>query len=367
MVVINRRMSMPLGKLWARPDHTIGKHDLLVAYLNAWVPILGQQFGRAMVVDGFAGPGEYEGGELGSPLLSWRVAGGCKASGRLGSADLDFRFFDSDPDRVEHLRGLMRCEDRFTGMYYRVEEGLCADLLSSILFECRYEKIPLFVMLDPFGLKGVSLDLISDILAVGHSEVLFSFMHGTAVRLGETVEIHEHLMGLVGDEEPLERSADGYCDVFERRFRSAGAGYVLRFGLWHGRRHVYTLFFGTNSLVGCERMKDAMWKVAGDGAYRFDGVRLRQPVLLSESSFDPDDLHRDLVMKFGYGVWKSVDDLDVFMQGDGTMFRKGHLRGVLKDLQARRCLQVQGQGRRGTFPGKKGVKVLFVGSGQWND
>ena len=39
-----------------------------------------------------------------------------------------------------------------------------------------------FVMLDPFGLKGVSMDLIREILSVPHGEVLFSFMHEAGVR-----------------------------------------------------------------------------------------------------------------------------------------------------------------------------------------
>ncbi len=102
--------------LWELPDHTVGKHDVIVAYLKAWLPILGQGFGKAVVVDGFAGPGEYKGGEPGSPLLSWRVAGEHKAAGRLGQADLDFRFVDSDPKAVAHLRSLLTREQLFDGM-----------------------------------------------------------------------------------------------------------------------------------------------------------------------------------------------------------------------------------------------------------
>ena len=353
---------MALGTLWPRPDHTAGKHEVLVAYLKAWVPILGQSFGKAMVVDGFAGPGEYEAGELGSPLLSWRVAAEHKAAGRLGSVNLDFRFFDSDPDRVAHLHHLMSLEDRFSGMRYQVEHGLCAELLPPLLRESRARKVPMFVMLDPFGLKGVSSELISEVMSVPRSEVLFSFMHETAVRFGDTPEVHDHLIDLVGDDELVERSPNGYCDVLERRFRAAGAKYVLRFALWEGGRHVYTLFFCTRSPRGCEVMKNTMWNVAKDGSYRFDGIRRHQPLLLSEDAFGFDELVSDLVDAFGYDSWVPVERLDEFMAGDGTLFRKGHLRSkVLKPLQNNRTLEVRGgQKRRGDFPAERGIEVKFL-------
>ena len=123
-------------------------------------------------------------GNLVSPLLSWRVAGEHKAAGRLGQADLDFRFVDSEPKAVAHLRSLFATEQLFDGMSFSVEHAVCADVIPNILADCRSTGTPLFVMLDPKGLKGVSMDLIGEILSVPHAEVLFSFMHQTAVRVG---------------------------------------------------------------------------------------------------------------------------------------------------------------------------------------
>ena len=81
-------------------------------------------------------------------------------------------------------------------------------------------------------------------------------------------------------------------------------------------------------------MKDAMWSVAKDGSYRFDGVRRHQPLLLSEDAFGFDELVADLVDAFGRNEWIPVEKLDEFMAGDGTLFRKSHLRSkVLKPLQ----------------------------------
>ena len=49
------------------------KHLILQGYLEAWYPKL--KFARRLVfIDGFAGPGEYLGGEKGSPLIALDAA-----------------------------------------------------------------------------------------------------------------------------------------------------------------------------------------------------------------------------------------------------------------------------------------------------
>ncbi|MFV2045518.1 MAG: three-Cys-motif partner protein TcmP, partial [Anaerolineales bacterium] len=61
---------MPDSTLWALEPHTTGKHKVLRGYLDAWFPILGTWSGRILFIDGFAGPGEYRGGEQGSPQIA---------------------------------------------------------------------------------------------------------------------------------------------------------------------------------------------------------------------------------------------------------------------------------------------------------
>lgn len=63
-------MAVPTTTLWAREPHTAAKHQMLSGYLQAWFPIIASTFGSGGLtyVDTFAGPGEYTGHELGSPL-----------------------------------------------------------------------------------------------------------------------------------------------------------------------------------------------------------------------------------------------------------------------------------------------------------
>ena len=59
----------PKTPLWSIEPHTAAKHRVLRKYLDRWIPIMATQSDRLALIDGFAGPGEYAGGEPGSPLV----------------------------------------------------------------------------------------------------------------------------------------------------------------------------------------------------------------------------------------------------------------------------------------------------------
>ena len=91
--------------LWELKRHTGAKHQILRAYLAAWFPILGSAHGRVIFVDGFAGPGEYMGGEPGSPLVALEAASVHRD--RLSRRELMFLFIEEDAERHEHLEGVI--------------------------------------------------------------------------------------------------------------------------------------------------------------------------------------------------------------------------------------------------------------------
>src|SRR5437667_12900872 len=96
----------PKTTLWQLEPHTRGKHLVLKGYLDAWFVIMGRWNGRILFIDGFAGPGEYEGGEPGSPLIALQSLRD-HSSRHLVSAEVRFLFIEKDPPRAEHLRGLV--------------------------------------------------------------------------------------------------------------------------------------------------------------------------------------------------------------------------------------------------------------------
>lgn len=61
---------------WWYPEHTAAKHEILKRYLGAWLTILGRgkQHPQLVLIDGFAGRGEYMEGEPGSPAIMFERA-----------------------------------------------------------------------------------------------------------------------------------------------------------------------------------------------------------------------------------------------------------------------------------------------------
>jgi three-Cys-motif partner protein len=77
-------MAAPRQTIWPLEPHTRAKHEILKRYLQAWMVILSQgRFPEILYIDGFAGPGEYAGGEAGSPIIALDAALGFKTLARL--------------------------------------------------------------------------------------------------------------------------------------------------------------------------------------------------------------------------------------------------------------------------------------------
>ena len=86
--------------LWDLEPHTRGKHLVLRAYLDAWLPIMSFANSRVLFIDGFAGPGEYAGGEEGSPQIAMRALVDHSANIK---AEVVYYFIEKDAERAKHL------------------------------------------------------------------------------------------------------------------------------------------------------------------------------------------------------------------------------------------------------------------------
>jgi three-Cys-motif partner protein len=95
-------MPKPSETLWELESHSKGKHIIVRRYLQAWIPILASNHSRLVLVDAFAGPDRYVGGEPGSPLIMLDAFLSHSARDRIRS-ELVYIFIEERRDRVEHL------------------------------------------------------------------------------------------------------------------------------------------------------------------------------------------------------------------------------------------------------------------------
>ena len=103
-------MAAPRETIWELKPHSLGKHLVLKEYLKAWLPILGQTQGRILFLDGFAGPGEYKGGEQGSPVIA-RILAHPKSEIYISVMYEHINRFRGSSEFCDPLDSLYGCDD----------------------------------------------------------------------------------------------------------------------------------------------------------------------------------------------------------------------------------------------------------------
>jgi three-Cys-motif partner protein len=355
----------PKDIVWKLDDHTRGKHEVLRHYLAAWFPIMGSFAERVAFIDGFAGPGEYAGGEPGSPLIALQAFR--QHASRL-KGEAVFLFIEKDADRADHLQKLIQAQPRPANCRIEISrsdfEKRMTDVLDTIPRGSRLA--PAFVMLDPFGISGAPMALVSRLLASGKAEIYISFMYEFIDRFKSTPEFEKPLTELYGTEDwrtgvDLEGTdkKDFFFGLYEAQLRKAGAQQVIRFDLYKKGRLFYALFFASKHWKGADVMKQALWKVAPFGDFAFRSAHYGQ---LTLGTVDYTPLQKLLQDRFRGHDWVTIEQVLEFVGSDQTDFhtRQAIKRAVLATLEKARLIEVDPKTRkqRGSF--KKGTKLRFL-------
>lgn len=356
--------------LWPLDPHTGAKHALLKTYLDRWFPILGKYNQRINYIDGFAGPGEYQGGEKGSPILAIESAMEHVSRGTLDQqVTINFIFVEGDKDHADHLRGLLNKLSPPQQFKIAVIDGSFRDQIGGILDKIEADNkslAPTFAFVDPFGFSGIPLSLMTRILKFPRCEVFVNVMVDFINRFLEHPNegVTSHFPETFGTDEVL--SIPGLPGVrldnilaLYRRQLCPHAKFVGRFDM-HGRqdRKTYSLFFATNAPKGFEKMKEAMWAVDKYTGNKFSDAD-PNPVSLFESwGFEP--LWDELRTKFA-GSTVKMSDLEVFVI-EQTDYLPTHARKILTQREESGEITVEPLPdckRRGkTFPSDK-VRIVF--------
>lgn len=361
----------PSTTLWPLEPKTKGKHLVLKNYLDAWLPILGQHNERILFVDGFAGPGQYQNGEEGSPLIALNAF--CEHRSRDNiTAEVIFIFIEKDKRRANYLKSLINplksglpanCN---VNIIHGKFDGTMTEIMD-ILKEQEKNLAPSFIMVDPFGVSDTPMEVIARILRNRQSEVFISFMYEYINRFRRNPAFESHLNELYGCNDwkagiKIEDSNERrqfYLSLYERKIRDSGAKFVVHFDLFKGNRLKYTIFFGTKHILGCDRMKQAIWKVAPFGDYSFRGVHANQLTLgFEDSNLDP--LKDILLNKFRDRGWVAIEEIQEFVSSDATYYHSGQFKKVLKQLEQNEQIKVppNTRKRRLTYPAGTKLKIL---------
>jgi three-Cys-motif partner protein len=268
-------LRMPEETLWAIQPHTAAKHAIVRRHLGAWYPKLAWT-GHEVVVDGFAGPGEYIGGEPGSPIVALQTA--LEHTHNLSGCRLDFIFIEERIDRHLHLVDVIgRLGALPPNVHVQVIHGEFEFEVEKALADVKStSETPVFLMVDPFGPSGLPYKLIRSLARRRRVDLLLSFMYGTMTRWLDQPNYERPMTELFGDEtwrEAVNLEGEARRAYLHRRYqevlRSGGFSKVGSFELLDGGNATeYYLMFAGHHIEALRAIKAAMWAVDPEGGQR---------------------------------------------------------------------------------------------------
>ncbi|MBD3757074.1 MAG: three-Cys-motif partner protein TcmP [Microbacterium sp.] len=360
--------------IWPIEPHTQAKHALLAGYLDAWYPILASRNRRIVIIDGFAGPGIYAGGEPGSPRIALERLISHTAFASMNATQFVFLFNEQDPVRhaslAQSIAELQQNHTPWPSNVVLAVEGKDFQLLAQDLLAGLGGKAmaPTFAFLDPFGYRDVPIELVRDLVAFNQSELFIYFDYNSVNRFATAGVVDHHFDALFGTNEyraapPAGARGRGAFlhDLYKRQLHTiCGFPYVQSFEMVNSSGHTGNyLFFCTRHLKGFDRMKAVMWKIDPLGGYRFSDLLAGQEVLF-QPDVDTRPLQSALAGEFG-GRTISIEDVTNFVVGH-TPYTSSHVKTrTLRPMQLAGVISSPNQTRTGQFP--PGTMVAFRASG----
>lgn len=250
------------------------KHQILGKYLGAYMRALGRSADAFHYVDGFAGPGLYEGKYSGSPLIALTLLSKQPLPWSVSFVEADNKLFPELVKAVnEHPSKTSLFEEPL------VEHGEFAQFVQPILSRTiysKFKKVATFAFVDPCGASGVRMSDIAQLLSQDYGECLLFWNYDGINRWLGGVQAGSHeisgVVDLFGDE-TLVREALAICekalpdkerllrDLFIRAVAArSGAQFVLpfRFEAKGSDRTSHYLIHCSNHGLAFKIMKDVM-------------------------------------------------------------------------------------------------------------
>lgn len=360
---------------WQLEPHTLAKHIILKKYLHAWIPIIASSNRRIIYIDGFAGPGKYSSGEDGSPLIAIKSLIEHKLIPRM-NAEFKFLFIEENGDRCKNLeKEISKLNISNHLIEVKIVCGKFEEKVKEILDFIESEKsqlAPTFLFIDPFGFSGIPLKLIEKFMQNEKCEVLITFMYEDIVRWASLSENETHLASLFGTDKwkeiitnkkltSKEKSLELHNLYYKQLINEAKIKFVHSFKMINKfNKPDYFLFFGTNHVLGLERMKESMWGVNPRGKFTFSDATYnpKQAVLFSPTP-DYSILKKELIDEFK-NKNVSIEEIENFVVTKTEFLRKHIRKQVLDKMTESGEIKVNlsKKARKGAYP--KGTTVQFL-------
>ena len=343
-------MSAKQGTIWTAEPHTIAKIEMLRSYLQTWFSILGATFkGRDLwYIDGFAGPGEYENYKQGSPIAALAAAEAARNEvARWLAGSIRCVFIEQDRARYDNLvRKLAETPER-QGIARSPFHGAFVEGVAWLREQTTNPFVsgdPVFAFIDPFGAKGMSFNVVRDLLSRRSCEVLVNLDSdgvGRIYQAGEDAGHRTLLNDIFGDEEweaelanagPLHEAARRVLALYKRKLRAIPqVAYAFSFEM---RKQYdildYHLVFASQHPRGLEKMKEVMKKIDKNGSYCFSDDHVGQSGLFT---FDDADGPAQQMHRYFQGREVPYAEVNAYALNESPFTNAKGMLKVLEDAQ----------------------------------
>ena len=297
-------------------DNSLVKAEIVAKYFWAWakviIPTAKKWSNKIAYIDLFSGPGRYQDGSKSTPLLILERAIADPEMSQM----LVTLFNDKDSDNTQSLDQAIKLIPNIGTLKHTsivVNQEVGEEIVEAIK---KINYVPTLFFIDPWGYKGLSLELIGAVIKDWGCDCIFFFNYNR-INMGlPNVAVDKHMNSLFGQQradalrgqlrklqQPYERELV-IVEAISQALKEIGGNYVLPFCFKTdtGIRTSHHLIFVSKNVLGYSIMKEIMAKESssteqGVPLFEYNSATQYQP-LLFELSRPLDDLENMLLNKF---------------------------------------------------------------------
>jgi three-Cys-motif partner protein len=296
-------------------DNSLVKAEIVAKYFWAWataiMPTARKWSNKIAYIDLFSGPGRYQDDSKSTPILILEQA----IRDTKMSQMLVTLFNDKDSNNTQSLQQAIELIPNISTLRYKpivLNKEVGEEIVQAIK---QINKVPTLFFIDPWGYRGLSLELIGAVIRDWGCDCIFFFNYNR-INMGlPNLSVDKHMNSLFGQEranalreqlklkQPYERELV-IVEEISQALKEIGGNYVLPFCFKtaRGTRTSHHLIFVSKHERGYSIMKDIMAKESssteqGVPLFEYNAATQYQP-LLFELSRPLDELENMLLNEF---------------------------------------------------------------------
>lgn len=289
-------------KFYDAPEQqSIIKTQLVTKYFGAWsknmLPRDPRHSQRIAYIDLFSGPGKFADGSPSTPLLILDSA----IKDEALRTHLVTMFNDRNPKHAEQLEAAINALPGIETLTYRPEVSHTAVGSEMVEMLGSVKLVPTLFFIDPWGYKGLSLDLIGNAIKNWGCDCIFFFNYNrinSGIDNPFVVGPMNELFGAKRADELREQVRGAtpndrqtlIIDALTEALKAVGGTFVLPFEFKssHGERTSHYVTFVSKDFLGYHLMKEVMFGLSSDDSEvrSFEYVPVKSPQLALELNLD---------------------------------------------------------------------------------